>query len=318
MIIMDKISVIMSVYNEDKNMLSQAIESVLKQTYESIEFIIVLDNKDNKDALLLIRNYLKEDKRIKLIINDQNIGLTESLNRALSVCTGKYIARMDADDICILDRLEKQIKFMKSNEEIDFVAANAIIINEYNEEMYRTNNHGGNHKKCEKGLKYKNFFIHPTWMFKSTILDKIIKYNEVPRAEDYDFICRVVLNGYKVTIMDEYLIKYRIRENGITRSNLLHQYLMAKVIRKQYNKALKTKNFSLYNPYEYINTCIIKNDDKAKYTNACRLYDKGIVYAKQNNYLMSMIFIARSLLRSKYKFEELCNTIMLKLINKRS
>ena len=101
------VSVIMSVYNEPAEWIMLAIDSVLHQTYRDVEFIIVCDNPDNDSICNLLSNYMDNDTRIVLILNKTNIGLTRSLNVALHKCKGKYIARMDADDISFPNRFEK-------------------------------------------------------------------------------------------------------------------------------------------------------------------------------------------------------------------
>lgn len=198
---MNKISVIMSVFNEENYLIIDSVESILNQSYENLEFIIVLDNPNNNEAYKLLKEYANKDTRVKLIINENNIGLTESLNKALKIASGEYIARMDADDISLSNRLEIQLNYMKNNPDIDLIASNAIIIDNNKVELYRTNNYGNSINKCRKAIEYKNVFIHPSWMFKKEILKKLIQYNEVPKAEDYDFVCRLNLNGYKSIII---------------------------------------------------------------------------------------------------------------------
>ena len=109
------ISVIMSVYNEPLDWVQESIDSILQQTFGNFEFIIINDNPNNKELFdFLITNKIK-DNRIIIINNDENIGLTKSLNKGLERAKGEYIARMDADDISLPERLEKQINFLNTN-----------------------------------------------------------------------------------------------------------------------------------------------------------------------------------------------------------
>ena len=102
----------MSVYNGEKY-LAEAIKSILNQTYKNFEFIIVNDgSKDN--SVEIIKNYMKKDNRI-VLIDRENKGLPYSLNEGISIAKGQYIARMDADDISLSNRFEKQIKYMEEN-----------------------------------------------------------------------------------------------------------------------------------------------------------------------------------------------------------
>ena len=106
------ISVIMSAYNEREIEFESSINSILNQNYENIELIIVNDNPQNEKLGHYLNNI--SDKRVKLIKNDSNIGLVSSLNKALSICNGEYIARMDADDISYKNRFQEQIVFLET------------------------------------------------------------------------------------------------------------------------------------------------------------------------------------------------------------
>jgi len=110
-----KVSIVMSVYNAQKY-LDEAIESILNQTYSNFEFIIINDGSTDK-SLEIIENYAKKDSRI-IVINRENKGLIYSLNEGIRKANGKYIARMDADDISLPQRLEKQVEFMEKNKNI--------------------------------------------------------------------------------------------------------------------------------------------------------------------------------------------------------
>ena len=104
------ISVIMSVYNGEKY-LEEAIESVRNQTFQNWELVVINDCSTDSTAEMLA-DFAIKDERIKVHTNEVNLKLPTSLNKAISLSAGKYIARMDADDICLPDRLEKQYKFM--------------------------------------------------------------------------------------------------------------------------------------------------------------------------------------------------------------
>lgn len=122
---MDEImaSVIMAAYNAQEY-IAEAIESILKQTFTDFEFIIIDDaSTDNTSAI--IHSY--DDGRIKLIKNTVNLGLTKSLNIGLKHANGKYIIRTDADDVNLIDRFEKQIKYMESNPHIMLSSCSMII-----------------------------------------------------------------------------------------------------------------------------------------------------------------------------------------------
>ena len=116
---MPRISVIMSVYNSAR-FLAEAIQSILGQTYNDFEFIIV-DDGSSDQSLEIIRSYAKMDNRIRVLENEKKYGLAASLNRCIFIAKGDYIARMDADDICVPDRLEKQIAFLEQHPNIGII-----------------------------------------------------------------------------------------------------------------------------------------------------------------------------------------------------
>ena len=117
----------MSVYNASK-FLNEAIESILNQTYKNFEFIII-DDGSTDNSTQIIEKYKKIDERIVFIENEKNVGLTKNLNKAIKLSTSDYIARMDADDISDVKRLEKQIKFLQENKDISIVGSCAKYIN---------------------------------------------------------------------------------------------------------------------------------------------------------------------------------------------
>ena len=115
-----KISVLMTVYKENEEELRESFESIINQTYKNLEIIVVIDFPDETWRKELIEQY--KDTRVKLILNEKNIGLPLSLNKALKVANGDYYARMDADDISTLDRFEKQLEYIEK-EDCDLVGS---------------------------------------------------------------------------------------------------------------------------------------------------------------------------------------------------
>lgn len=236
------VSVIMSTYNEQEEWVIKAIESILKQTIKDFEFIIILDNPKNEKIKTILTNYSKMDNRIKLILNKKNLGLTQSLNSALEVASGTYIARMDSDDICVENRFEKQLKYFEDHPDIDFLGTEVQFIDEYGKVIKDRSNVYSDNYNLKQLLRFINPFAHPTWMFKSSILSKLEKYRDIKYAEDYDFITRVVTNGYKVDNLMEKLLFYRLRKSGISISNRFKQSKSAFFVKKMYSQRLKGKS----------------------------------------------------------------------------
>lgn len=217
------ISVIMSTYNEPINILKEAVQSILNQTYNDFEFIIVLDNPNRKDILDYLKKCAKLDKRIKLIVNEVNIGLPRSLNRALDVAKGEYIARMDADDIAMEERLYEQYKYIKEN--------NCDLIGSYfqitDENMIKKDicTPPCKDKDIKKLLKYVDCIAHPTFFAKKSIYDKVDGYNNISSCEDYHFLLKIVNCNAKLGNCPMVLLKYRLSKDGISRRNYMRQQL---------------------------------------------------------------------------------------------
>ena len=173
-----KISVIMSVYNEKEIWLKEAIDSILNQTFHNFEFIIIMDKPDNQNLIKLLRGYEKIDERIRVYVNEKNMGLVRSLNKALKLCSGEFIARMDADDYSYPERFKKQIDFFSKNQNIDLCATGVVIMDENGNEMYKAKIYGTTPKRAEKSLIYRNVFPHGSWMIRKSKIDELGGYLE--------------------------------------------------------------------------------------------------------------------------------------------
>lgn len=226
-----KVTVLMSVYKEPKEQLKYSIESILKQTYNNFEFLIINDG-NNKELVELIQQY--NDDRIVLINNDVNLGLEKCLNKGLKMASGDYIVRMDADDISYYDRIEKQLQFIVDNPEYAIISGRAEVFDENG--IYRTTlKHG---EVLKKALVKGNQFIHPTMIINKEILIKIGGYPEYRRVEDYAMVMNLYANGYKGYIMDEILIKYRMDKDGYKKKKFKHR-ITEMHVRFKYFKKMK-------------------------------------------------------------------------------
>lgn len=254
-------SVIMATYKESIECLKQSIESIINQTYNDFEFIIILDNPDNKEHIAFINDYVCKDERIKFYINDKNMGLTNTLNRGLKLAEGKYVCRMDTDDISELYRMEHQKKYLEEND-FDLIGGISQMIDEDGNTIYSIKKVPTNFKKIKKCIKYNQVISHPTWFGKKEVFDKLNGYRNMPLCEDYDFTLRAILQGFKISNVNECVLKYRMTKDSISRSNLFEQYLFARYITKQYSegkvseveeaKAYVKKNLSDKNAKRYL------------------------------------------------------------------
>lgn len=230
---MDKelISVIMSTYNETLMEVRQAVESILSQTYQKIELIIISDNPKNLEVI----DFLKaiKDNRVKVFYNEQNMGLVGSLNKALRYSKGNYIARMDSDDIAYKDRLEKQLKYMKKND-LSIVGGALELINENGNVVKNIMKFPTSEFKIKKCILWGSCIAHPTWLVKKNVYSELGGYREIAYCEDYDFLLRAIyIKGYSLGNVDDIVLKYRIRQNSISNSNNIDKYLVRRYLMKK-------------------------------------------------------------------------------------
>ena len=232
-------------------MLERSIESILDQTWKNIEFIIVNDNPNNHTIQKVLDQYGKKDQRIKILQNKVNIGLAKSMNLALKQAAGVYIARMDADDISVLERIEHEILYLEKHH-LDMVGTNRIYISESGKEIGRPGRLPGE-RKAEKLLPYGDPIIHPSVLIKKKVLEEVGGYRNFASAQDYDLWLRMLTAGCKIGILDEPLLFYRIRSDGISQTNNYKQFLFANYARLLYRERKKkgTDSFSEKNIKRY-------------------------------------------------------------------
>lgn len=269
-----KLSVIMSVFNENENELTQAINSILEQTFKDFEFIIVLDNPENNTIRELLEVYKKKDNRIKLIVNPQNIGLALSLNTAAKSCCGEYIARMDADDISYVNRFEKELLFLEQHPQCDVVGTRCIKIDEAGNELFTEIMPFTNHNSIAKALKYGNIIVHPSVMMKRELLEKVDYYRDFKNSQDYDLWLRMIKMGAKFHILPEALLKYRVRSNSISGINPARQYSYAAYAQNLSIRETGGENLFSMEDFEHFSTLkrLYKDSDIQRFNDGYRKY----------------------------------------------
>ncbi|HFR3896900.1 TPA: glycosyltransferase, partial [Streptococcus suis] len=204
-----EVTVLMSVYKEPLEMVKVAVDSIMNQTYTDILFLIIVDNPDNLEVIQYLQHLIKCDNRFEMIINSQNMGLAQSLNRGIDRVVTPYLARMDADDIAEPDRLEKQIRYLKDNPTVDLLGANIIFIDEQNRVIGNKTFFPCSSEAISEFMKYTNVLNHPTFMGKTSVF-KEVKYRNLLYSQDYDFVCRLLEKNYVVNNLQDHLLKYRV------------------------------------------------------------------------------------------------------------
>ena len=203
------ISVVMSVYNGEK-FLEEAIESILNQTYKNFEFIIINDGSTDA-SLEVLSGYQRKNKKI-VLISRENKGLISSLNEGIKKSKGKYIARMDADDVSLPTRFEDQINYIESNN-LDMCGTATNIYSDckyLNKNIYPETDH-----EIKFSLMFSSPFAHSSVMMKKSIF-RVVKYEDYKYAEDYKLWIDVALSGFIMGNMNKILLRYRLHDGQIS------------------------------------------------------------------------------------------------------
>lgn len=209
---MPKISVLMSAFNADA-FISETIESVLKQTYTDFEFVIIDDGSTDKTREIIL-NF--NDVRIKYFYFE-NSGLSKSLNRGLQLSTGKYIARIDADDICYPERLLRQFTYMEQNPDCAVCGSFADVIDQMGEYIYTYAAVPTASNEIAKEMYKKNCIVHSSSFFKRESALCVGGYYEPIKHyfEDYMFFFKLIKTGSAYNFSEPF-IKYRITPGSIS------------------------------------------------------------------------------------------------------
>ena len=238
-----KVTVLMSVYNGEKY-LREAVDSILGQTFKDFEFLIVNDGSTDKSGEIL-ESY--NDPRIEIINNNKNIGISKSRNKGLRIARGKYIAVMDADDISLPRRLEKEVEFLEQNRNMGLVGTDYLIINEKGKVIHAVRCING-YRELKIKLLEGNQFAHGSIMFKKECTKKVGFYREeFMLALDYDLILRIS-EKFEVSNIPEFLYKWRINIESVSvkKKALQDKYaLMAIEFAKERRQSGKDKLQSL-------------------------------------------------------------------------
>ena len=227
-----KISVVMAAYNAEKY-LKEAMDSILGQTYDDFE-LIVIDDKSSDASGQILKDYAARDSRVVVLENQENMGLTKSLNKGLRVAKGEYIARMDADDISVPDRFEKQVAFLDSHPDHSFVSCIGRYIDEDGKEeqlrLFPETN-----EEIYAMMPKVDAVMHPGVMFRREDIRKIGDYCEDFRVvQDYDLWFRGMAAGYKFYNIQEPLVLFRRNDSYNTRKSKAYRMVDYRVRKKGY------------------------------------------------------------------------------------
>ena len=224
------ISVLMSVYKEKPEWLEESINSILNQTFKDFEFIIINDNPEGVEQKAVLDKYQKLDDRIVVVQNPHNLGLAKSLNRGLEIAKGKYVARMDADDISLLDRFSIQYHFMEDNLDVELCGGKRKIL----EDGYIRRISDGilcSEQEIRSAMFFTSPIIHPTVFFRRGNL----LYNDFFKvSQDYELWERYLELNKKVVNINKFLLLYRMSSCQSSTLKIIEQMNNTKVVRSRY------------------------------------------------------------------------------------
>lgn len=235
------VSIIMPSYNTPSVYLHEAVQSVLSQSYTNFELLIIDDGSDPS-----VESGISDimDKRIRIISNSVNRGLSYSINNGIEQSAGKYIFRMDSDDKCCKTRLQRQVSFFERNPSVDVVSSFARCFGAKNN-LYRS---AISDKKIKAELLWNNPIIHPTVAIRANIVkSKNIRYNLAAVSEDFELWSRMAfLCNCNFAVIPEELLRYRVHSGQITITK-----------RKQLQESEK---FILKRSFNQLNLCLSEHE----------------------------------------------------------
>ena len=235
-----KISVVMPVLNGEKY-LAEAIESILNQTFQDFEFIIVDDGSTDQTPEIL-RSYANKDSRIQIVTNPINRGIGYSRNRGIALSRGEYIANMDADDLCLPERFEKQVRFLDSHRDIAVLGTAYIRVDEIKKKQLKIQN-PDLPGRVRWGLIFGCPISNPSVMMRRYLFDdpSLRIEEDVPPAEDYDLWVKVA-QTHRIANLKDGLVFYRWHQSNasIVQNTAQRQYAQ-EIMRQQIYLYTKTE-----------------------------------------------------------------------------
>lgn len=276
-----EISVLMSAYNAGK-FIGESIESILAQTFKNFEFIII-DDGSTDDTKNIVNSY--QDDRIKFFKNNTNLGLSESLNKGIRHARGKYIARMDADDISSSDRFYVQYAYMQQNPQVDIAGSYTTILNSRHKLTPPIND-----IDIKSEMLFNNALSHPSVIAKANILKnhKYSKYFVV--AQDYELWCRLIDIATYGNINKFLVIRREHDENLTKKRSLLVKEVteIQKLLLKKHNIKIADSMYPSYKRLFSNNTSIMVEDIKNIYTIALHLLQES-----KNNRFCNRMYLSK-------------------------
>lgn len=306
----DKISVIMPAYNASQ-FIREAVESILNQTYDNLELIVV-DDGSTDDTLKILAEYQAKDQRIMVIQNDHG-GACKARNTAMHAASGEWIAPMDADDIAVPNRLEKQLEAALAQPEVVMWGTYMQQINVQGKIIGTVQIGPTSIEEFNSMDRSRNAIIvtTSTAFFKRDIALKVGGYDErLPAAQDAEFADRIANEG-AIVFLPEFLIKYRLHGNSISAKKfsdqrMYHQFILARNKAKQHGNTLDMQAFV----DEYKQKPPLERFFRDMHNKGRLYYRNTGVYLSQKQYAQAILSLTLSVVLSpKFSISRIWNRL---------
>lgn len=309
------ISVLMSVYNETLQEIRQSVDSVLSQTYKDFELIIVLDQPAYTEGLVLLNEYAASDSRVRILVNEKNIGLALSMNHAANHAWGEYLLRMDADDICMPERFQLEHDALCDGK-YDLICGNYVCIDEDGNPLPQKTPVYTD-RQLEALLPYRNIIHHPTVLMRASCFHEVGGYRNYPCAQDYDLWLRMKCAGCKMHMLQDVLIQYRIRQSSTTFQKRYKQSCTGDYVRKLYRQRNNMRGYSHEGYLAYLDKRQVQdpaaNEDFIENFNR---YMQSKQELKRGHIIAGMTDLCKVLFCSKYYRPRIHQSVMIAGISK--
>jgi glycosyltransferase involved in cell wall biosynthesis len=301
------ISILMPTYNVVKYV-REAVESILKQTYTKFELIIV-DDCSTDGTYDLLKEMSQSDSRIKLYRNEMNCKICKTLNRALGYAQGGLIGRMDGDDISEANRFERLKDYLDKHPDISLVGSFLTGIDEtgntFNNKKYPCSSKG-----IEMGNNYMSSVSH-IWLARYGVYESLNGYREVPYVEDYDFLLRGELKGFKYANVNECLYRVRVRNGNTVSTNGLSQCKAVTYVQQLHKKECKLKK-DCFSHNDYLEAMKFSETENEKYQNAMKKLNSAIKLRKKPVKMIG--YAIQAMMNSKYVAKYVFNAFKIRII----
>jgi glycosyltransferase involved in cell wall biosynthesis len=244
------VSVLLPVFNAEK-FLRKTIESLLEQTFRDFEIVAIDDGSTDGSRQILDQC---TDPRLRVIHNERNLGLIETLNRGIGFCAGEYVARMDADDVAMPTRLERQYQFMQAHDDVILVGSYRLAIDENDNLVQSFNRPATDAPIIRWKLLTGNFITHPTVMIRKSALHGELFEARYKHSEDYAAWLKLLKHG-EFAIIPEPLLKYRFHPSSVSHTHRDSQVksamdALAQHIWEQYSTTFTFNSLALWSAPE--------------------------------------------------------------------